>query len=83
MQHSGESFGALRGAISRPPAAQQAVLLGVPLQHLSYDDVAEVTGGAKGTANFRLFRLRVAARQTTKITIDTLLTPESENPWAR
>ena len=51
-------LGELRGAIGRLPAEQRASLLMVVLQGMSYDEVAEVTGCAVGSAKSRVFRAR-------------------------
>ena len=51
-------LGELRGAIGRLPADHRAALLMVALQGMSYEDVAEVTGCAVGTAKSRVFRAR-------------------------
>jgi RNA polymerase sigma-70 factor, ECF subfamily len=48
----------LRGAIGRLPAEQRAALLMVALQGMSYDEVAEATGCAAGSAKSRVFRAR-------------------------
>ena len=51
-------LGELRSAIDDLPAEQRAALLMITLQGMSYDDVAEVTGCATGTAKSRVFRAR-------------------------
>ena len=48
----------VRGAILRLPADQRIALLMVVLQGLSYEEVAEATGCAAGTAKSRVFRAR-------------------------
>src|SRR4051794_29625059 len=52
------ALGELRGAIGRLPAAQRAALLMVALQGMSYDEVAQITGCAVGSAKSRVFRAR-------------------------
>jgi RNA polymerase sigma-70 factor (ECF subfamily) len=51
-------LGELRGALGRLPADQRAALLMVALQGMSYDEVAQVTGCAVGSAKSRVFRAR-------------------------
>jgi len=51
-------LGELRAAIGRLPTDHRAALLMVALQGMSYEDVAEVTGCAVGTAKSRVFRAR-------------------------
>jgi RNA polymerase sigma-70 factor, ECF subfamily len=48
----------LRGAIARLPPEQRATLLMVALEGMAYEEVAEATGCAVGTAKSRVFRAR-------------------------
>lgn len=57
-QHDRLALGELSGALARLPADQREALFMVVLEGLSYEEVAEATNCAVGTAKSRVFRAR-------------------------
>jgi RNA polymerase sigma-70 factor (ECF subfamily) len=53
----------VRRAVAQLPAEQRIVLLLVCVEGLSYDEVADVTGVARGTVGSRLARARLSLRE--------------------